>query len=321
MISLFLRPPRLITGGSPLSHTLLIIASLSLSACIEDPQTGPMISAITPEILSPGEAVTVVGQRLADPLTAPTLYHASIGGRPLIVDSWTPERVQLKLPLNVPGGERLLTLSLSGRPLATAPVYVDAPLGEANQGGGRLPPPLDRDAGQTPSRDQGPPRDLDPPDATPDLEPPDDIQLSYSPEREGADLNLEPSLVRDAEGALELRLTVTLSESRQMQTWGVASQLRFPAERLSFIGITQERSRTLQATEPSALPGRVLFYKVNPTLNVLTLRFRILDPEGELSSTPPLNFSFIERFSGLRDLQKQPSDALWSGGELRYVAP
>lgn len=217
------------------------------------------------------------------------------------------------------GGERILTVSRAGRPLVSSPVYVAAPLTSGAQ----------PDAGLPALRDQGPPSDLGPDtDMSPELDqgprdegPPLDVQLQYSPLIDEADVGISPRLSVGEGGRLELLVDVTLSAERQSLTWGLASHLTYPTAHLSFIGVTQTLNNRLNAVTSAELPGRVMFYRVNPTEVVMTLRFEVLDPQDLLTEREPYQMTFIPRFSGIRDLQKNPTSAVWSGGSLRYVNP
>jgi hypothetical protein len=126
--------------------------------------------------------------------------------------------------------------------------------------------------------------------------------------------------MRGESGRLELWVRVTLSETLAPQLWGIATHLTFPEERLRFIGTREEQTYELKASTSLELPGRVLLYRANMRSEVMILGFEVLDPPETFEAKPPFTLSFVSRFSGLRDNQRQPKAASWSGGEVRYVS-
>lgn len=300
-------------GARALFH-LLIFSTLSLSACVDRQLPAVAITEISPAILTPGQEATITGRGFGEPTIAPEEQLVAIAGRPLTVKVWSERRITVTLPATIEGGARILTLSRAGRPIVSVPVYIGAPLTAGD----------DREVGLPPLNDQGPPRDAGPQEQ--DMNPTDfgpslDVQVEYSPQLANAELGLAPRLTRGAEGRLELLIDVTLSPERQAETWGLATHLTYPSDRLAFIEPTQEITYRLNAVSSAQLPGRVMLYRVNPAELVMTLRFEVLDPLDLLVESPPLTLDFVPRFTGIRNLQKEPTNVVWSGGSLRYVRP
>lgn len=288
---------------------------LSFYACVDRALESHLIIEVKPDILSPGRSATITGRGFGPPLLSNEQVVA-IAGRPLIIDSWSDTLITATLPADLAGGDRVLTLSTQGQPLASTPVFVGAPLAEETAQNRDL---VASDLGVTTMRSDDMYQEQD--FGMPDMMRPIDVKIEYTPERDLAQVGLEPSLVLTEEGKLELQVNLTLTAEQQRQTWGIASHLKYPQNRLNFLGITQQTNRNLNVTTTNQLPGKVLFYRVNPTEVVMTLRFEVLDSPQTLTTSAPFSLSFVPRFSGIRDLQKQPTTVIWSGGSVRYVEP
>ena len=219
--------------------TLLALAALW--ACDEAPG-GARIERVSPQPAQPGEVLTVTGRGFGE-VRGPE-DGGALGGRPLVAEGWSADRLRFRLAADHPAGEQWLVVRANGAALAPFGVRVGGDHPWPAPGGA---PPARRDAAP-PLPDAGPDSDAALPDAT----------LS------GARAELVPDVRGERAVELvpleappgELRFEVRLRPAGG--AWGAAFHLAWDPNLLQFV----DASPAPLASGPSALawghlaPGR-----------------------------------------------------------------
>lgn len=98
--------------------------ALALFACASPSGDGPEVTALEPNPAAPGALLDVHGRRLGADLQVSGEGSVAVGGRPVPVLAWAPDRLRVRLPEDTPGGATALVVTIRGRPTEAAALEV-----------------------------------------------------------------------------------------------------------------------------------------------------------------------------------------------------
>lgn len=293
----------------------LIITS-SGGGCVEQPtEASFVITEVIPSPLQLESRAVVSGRGFGD-----TSGSVTLGDRPLVVTSWSPSSVEVQIPMDVRGGERLLVLSRGGQHTPAFSVLVDAPLGERSRA--RV------DQGVRPDYRIGADQSVDL-----SLPPVDQLvgeQVEVLLDQPNAVVTMEAEVqIDNGERTLYVHFVAHDPSTRGAATgwaerplWGAAAQVDYPSDRLNFVGIALENGPERAALRGD-IEGRIYWYNGRLRIpshvakwTLMTLKFRWVDPLDHA----PISVSLPPRFVTLRGTQNQRLEGNWSAGMIQFLS-
>ena len=279
------------------SFTFLYFFIALFSACTPKPSASPsfVITSVDPNPVLVGETIEIHGRGFGT-----EEGWVSMSARPLTLISWSSDLIMAQIPSDTPRGETVLVVSTTEEQSPPFPVSVQG------------------DVGQRPAQSFQPSSDFSmPPVTLNDFTTPSDMnpitdqgmQSSIRVTLDQPDATVTMRAIRGdtSNGGNPDELCIIIDS--KLNAWGIASHLKYDHQKLTFLRMVEPANPNRQARVSDLADQRIFWYTIEEqNAQLLTLCFRINNP----NQTQNLAFSFVPRFSALRDRTNQSLAATWS---------